>query len=201
LASKSKKPEEDLATALSPFLQPTQEVVRQIRELKLDRDFDRQQKAITEAITCLSWMLMTAPKQLPIPFVKETLGSAEFWTNRIRKDFRGKDEKQIEFCDSLKKMMGGLEAYIEQYHKTGLTFNPKGLSFKETAIRMSDEGPDDDASAKTSSGKRRPTLGVTAAPNMLGLIGELAKKRNEDGSSAATGLKHVSTRVIFRPLQ
>lgn len=190
LASKSQKPEDDLAAALTPLLQQTQDAVKQVRELRLDRQYDPHQKAVTEALACLSWVLMSP---LPVPFVRETLGSAEYWTNRIRKEYRGKNEKQVEFCDALKKMINGLVAYIEEYHKTGLTFNPKGLSFKETVIRMSDE-PDDVDVAHTMSpgGKKRQTLGVTAAPNMLGLIGELSKKRTEDGSSAATGLKHVS---------
>lgn len=189
LASKSQKPEGDLSTALTPVLQPTLDAIKQIREIKLDRKFDPHQKAINEALNCVSWVMLPT---FPLPFVKETLGSAEYWTNRIRKDYRGKDDKQIEFCDALKKMMNGLIEYIEQYYKTGLTFNPKGLSFEETLIRMSDE-PDDEQYTKTPTGKRRPTLGVTAAPNMAGLIGELSKKRNEDGSSAATGLKHVSS--------
>ena len=145
LASKSQKPEEDLSTALTPLMQQTLDALKQIRNLKLDRTFDFHQKAVTEALGCVSWVMMS---QLPLPFVKETLGSAEYWTNRIRKDYRGKDEKHIEFCDALKKMINGLIAYIEEYHKTGLTFNPKGLSFKETLIRMSDE-PDDDQYPKT----------------------------------------------------
>jgi len=38
LASRSKQPKEDLAQALAPHLGPTQDAVKKIRDLKLDRD-------------------------------------------------------------------------------------------------------------------------------------------------------------------
>lgn len=43
LASRSKKPKEDLATALAPYLSQTQAAVKKIRELKLDRDVSEDQ--------------------------------------------------------------------------------------------------------------------------------------------------------------
>jgi hypothetical protein len=49
--------------------------------------------------------------QLPAPIVKEALGSSEFWSNRIRKDFKGKDDAQIAFCDGLKRLIIGLVEY------------------------------------------------------------------------------------------
>jgi hypothetical protein len=195
LASRAKAPsEQDLATSLTPQLQQTQEAVQAIRAMKVDRDYDRHYKAVVEMLSCLSWVFHTAPKQLPAGFVKETLGSAEFWSNRIRKDFKGKDEKQIEFCDRLKQVILGLEKYIHEYHKTGLTFNPRGVSIAEAVILLSDEPADQaDDVMKSPKTKRHPTLGSTSGGvNITGIMGELSKRKNADGSSAAVGLKHVS---------
>jgi adenylyl cyclase-associated protein len=190
LASRANAPDEDLAIALQPYLVPTQEAVKAIRDMRVDRDYDRHQKAVIELCGVFSWVFFKAPDQLPVPAVNEVLGSAEFWSNRIRKEFKGKDEKQIEFCDTLKKVVTGLAEYLEAWHNSGLTFNPKGLSFKETAIRMSDD-PEEMVASKTPKPKH-PMIGVTTAPNVAGLIGELSKRKTGDGSSAATGLKHVS---------
>lgn len=191
LASRSKPPQGDLAVALAPFIGPTQDAVKKIREIRADKDFDRHQKAIFEMLGCLSWVFMQAPKQLPASFVKEALGSAQFWSNRIRKDFKGKDSVQIEFCDNLNKVVTGLVEYIEQYHKAGLTFNPRGLSLTEAGLRLSDEPFDELKSPSVH--KRHPTLGqVVGGGNMVGLMDELNKRKSTDGSSAATGLKHVS---------
>lgn len=189
LASRAKAPSEDLGTALAPHIKGTQDAVKAIRAAKVDRDFDRHYKAICEMLGCLSWVFQKAPQQLPAPYVKETLGSAEFWSNRIRKDYKGKDEKQIEFCDRLKQVILGLEKYIHEYHKTGLAFNPRGVSMAEAVILLTDQ-PAELQSPKT---KRPLALGATSAGgNIAGIMGELSKRKNADGSSAATGLKKVT---------
>jgi adenylyl cyclase-associated protein len=194
LASRSKHPSEELSAALGPYLAPVQEAVKAIRDLKLHRDFDRHQKSVIEMLACLSWVLHSAPKQLPAPLVKEALGSAEFWSNRIRKDFKGKDDTQIAFCDDLKKVIIGLVEYIEEYHKAGLSFNPRGVSLAEAGIRLSDEIDAAEAPpiVKSPVPKRHPTIG-TGVPggNLAGLMDELNKRKSADGDSAATGLKHV----------
>ncbi|KAL7566747.1 hypothetical protein ACA910_017795 [Epithemia clementina (nom. ined.)] len=193
LASRSKAPT-NVAEELAPFLAPTQETVKNINSVRVDRDFDRHMKAITEMLACLSWILLKPPQQLPGSFVKEAMGSAEFWTNRIRKDFKGKNDTQIAFCDNLKTVMTGLVAYIEEYHKAGLNWNPKGVSVAEAAIRLTDEAsstPEDPMD--TSARKRHPTLkGGPAVANVGGLIAELGQRKNADGTSAATGLRKVT---------
>ena len=196
LASRAKAPAESLGEALTPYLGKTQEAVKKIRDLRLKRDWDRHQKTLVEMTGALSWILFKPPQQLPAPFVKEALGSAEFWSNRIRKDFKGKDETQIAFCDNVKKALAELAKYIEEYHKAGLSFNPRGVSLAEAAIVLSDEVGDQPAQAlpdgKSPVGKRHPTLkGVAAGGNVGGLMSELAGRKSADGSSAATGLRKV----------
>jgi adenylyl cyclase-associated protein len=195
LASRSKPPSEDLPMALQPQLVATQKAVQELRELKLERNHDRHFKAVSEMLTCLSWVFYKAPAQPPAAFVKETLGSVEFWTNRIRKDCKD-DPPQMVFCDNLRKVNTELVDYITEYHKQGLTFNPRGVSLAEAAILLADQAvTTDEATSSTLRSpvqKRHPTLGsVVAGPNMAGLMGELAKRQTQDGSSAATGLKHV----------
>lgn len=202
LASKSKQPEDmaELAQHLSPLTGP----VGEIRKLRLNRDFDNHQKAIMEMLTCVTWVTCRAPAQLPAPFVKECIGSSDFWSNRIRKEFKGKDDdaakKQLEFCETLKKTLQDLASYIEEYHKTGLEFNPKGVSVAEAAIRMSDN-PLQDAAIEANrkkdkmANRKNESIGNTVkGGNMLGLVSELANRRSNDGSSAATGLRKVRIR-------
>lgn len=196
LASRSKAPSEDLGTALQPHLKETQESIQKLRGLRLDRDLDRHHKAILEMLSCLSWVMTKPPQQLPHVLVKESLSSVEFWTNRIRKDFKNKDEKQIAFCDATKKVILELVSYIQEFHKTGLTFSPRGVSLAEASIRLSDE-PNQDVLKSPGGNKRHPTLSnVVAGGNMAGIMGELTKRKTADGSSAATGLKHVSSECI-----
>jgi adenylyl cyclase-associated protein len=195
LSTRSKAPTEPLGQALSPYLSKTQEAVKNLRDLRLNRDWDRHQKTLVEMVGALSWILFKPPQQLPAPFVKEALGSAEFWSNRIRKDFKGKDETQIAFCDNVKKALTDLVKYIEEYHKAGLTFNPRGVSLAEAAIVLSDEVNQPAPSlpdGKSPVVKRHPTIkGGAGTGNLGGLMSELAGRKNADGSSAATGLRKV----------
>jgi adenylyl cyclase-associated protein len=205
LASKSKQPAD--LTELASHLTPCTEPIGEIRKLRLKRDFDNHQKAILEMLACVSWVTCRAPAQLPAPFVRECIGSSDFWSNRIRKEFKGKDDDaaklQLAFCDNLKKTLEDLAIYIDEYHKTGLEFNPKGVSLAEAAIRMSDN-PLQDAAVEANRKKdqqanmKNKQVGNTVrGVNVAGLVSELANRRSEDGSSAATGLRKVRVTMIF----
>lgn len=208
LASKSKQPAD--MTELQPHLQPITEPVSKIRALRLSRDFDNHMKAVMEMLACVSWVTCQAPAQLPAPFVKECIGSSDFWSNRIRKEFKGKDDEksqlQLAFCDGMKKLLQDLAAYIEENHKTGLAFNPKGVSVAEAAIVLSDNPLADAAAAATRKNdqkthKRASLVGNTVkGGNMAGMVAELTGRRNEDGSSAATGLKKVRKTISRSPV-
>jgi len=199
LASKSKQPQD--MTELTQYLTPITDPVGKIRTMRLKRDFDSHQKAIMEMLACVSWVTLRAPN-LPAPFVKECIGSSDFWSNRIRKEFKGKDDEkamaQLAFCDALKKTLQDLAAYIDEYHKTGLEFNPKGVSLAEAAIRLTDN-PLQDAAIEANrkkdqlANKKNKDIGNTVkGGNMAGLVSELANRRSQDGSSAATGLRKVT---------
>eukprot|EP00523_Entomoneis_sp_CCMP467_P019916 CAMPEP_0168863096 /NCGR_PEP_ID=MMETSP0727-20121128/18776_1 /TAXON_ID=265536 /ORGANISM="Amphiprora sp., Strain CCMP467" /LENGTH=511 /DNA_ID=CAMNT_0008918159 /DNA_START=6 /DNA_END=1541 /DNA_ORIENTATION=- len=193
LASRSKAPDGNIPEALAPYLKKTQEAVKAMHGLRLDRDWDRHMKAVAEMLACLSWILFKAPQQVPSAMVKEAIGSAEFWSNRIRKDFKGKDETQIAFCDGIKKALTGLVKYIEEYHKAGLTWNPQGVSLAEAAIRLTDEATSDPKEAAPATRPKPPPLKNTpSSRNMGGLMAELGGRTSEDGTSAATGLKKVT---------
>jgi hypothetical protein len=200
LASKSKQPD-NMTELVEQHLSPITDPVGEIRKLRLKREFDNHQKAILEMLACVSWITCRAPAQLPATFVKGCIGSSDFWGNRIRKEFKGKDDdiakKQLEFCDNLKSLLQDLSAYIEEHHKTGLEFNPKGVSIAEAAIRMSDNPLQDaaiEANRKKDHKANRKNEGIgntVKGGNMAGLVSELANRRSSDGSSAATGLRKV----------
>ena len=179
IGTKAKKPA-DVPTALSPHLKPTQDAIGKIRSARLDRKFDWHVKAIMEMLQSVSWVVMSAPPA-PTSFVKETVGSTDFWANKIRKEYKGKDDKQIDFCDKLKALILDLAAYVKEYHLSGLSWNPRGVDLSDSVVAdITAAAP---APAKNVSG---------GGGGMADIMGELAKKRTDDGSSAATGLKKVT---------
>jgi adenylyl cyclase-associated protein len=170
-----------------PFLKPVQDAMGKIRSARLDRKFDWHIKAIMEMLACVSWVIMSAPPA-PSSFIKELVGASDFWGNKIRKEYKGKDDKQIAFCDTMKAMILDLSAYVKEFHLSGLMWNPRGVAME-----------DYEASATTSASSTvaapTPPAPAAAKPSMPSsgdIMKELAAKRTSDGTSAATGLKKVS---------
>lgn len=192
LASRSKAPQGDLPTELQPHLKPVQTALEAIRKLRLDRKFDWHHKAVMEMMACFSWVLIKPPPQTPAGFCKEASSSCEFWSNKIRKEFKGKDDKHVAFCDSLKVATNDLMAYITEYHRTGLSFNPKGVSLAEAAIMLENSKRPDEGQDLTLSPRRKHLSITGGAGGLSGIMAELAKKQTSDGASAATGLRKVT---------
>lgn len=182
VASRCKKPI-DVNVALQPFLKPIQEAISEIRKTRLDRKFDWHMKAIMEMCVVASWVVMSPP-QVPSIFIKDTIGSTDFWANKIRKEHKGKDGGlvHITFCERLKDVISKLSDYVKKNHLSGLKWNPSGIDFEEYSV--SDK-------KKVSSHLEHKN----SSPFSSGsgdLMNELAARRTGDGSSAATGLKQVT---------
>ena len=132
MGTRCKRPKGDASAAVSPHLEPVQEAITRIRKIRLDRKYDNHLKAVVEMLSCASWVI-AAPPSMPTPtsFVKETKGSTEFWSNKIRKEYRPKKDEdegkvQILWCDRLSDLILDLAAYTKKHHLSGLGWNPRG---------------------------------------------------------------------------
>ena len=193
IASKAKKPE-NVPTELQPHLTETQTALEAIRKLRLDRQYDDHCKAILESCAALSWILISPT---PVALVKEASSSTEFWSNRIRKTHKGSNDQQIAFCNALQTLLRDLISYITEYHKTGLEWNPRGVSLAEAAIVVSSSSYADTATMDVPLSPRPFVAKVSGGSGGISsLVAELESKRTADGSSAATGLKHVRILIL-----
>lgn len=169
--------------------------MKDIRQLKLDRSYDWHIKAIMEMLVSVSWVVMTAPPA-PSSFVKETLGATEFWTNKIRKEYKTKSKEQIDFCETIKVLILDLSAYVKEYHLSGLFWNPRGVDVSEYVkvgggVGKEQEGKSPSGVASLSTNETTATT-ATSSSQAVDFRKELAAKRSSDGNSAATGLRKVS---------
>lgn len=179
IGTKCKKPT-NVQEALMPHLKPVQDAMNKIRTARLDRKVDWHIKALMEMLASISWVVMQAPPA-PSTFIKDTIGSSDYWANKIRKEYKGKDEAHIQFCETMKALISDLSAYVKEYHLSGLMWNPKGIAIDEYK-------PDSSSGSSKANAppKKEPAVGAA------NLMKELASKRTQDGSSAATGLKKVT---------
>uniref|UniRef100_A0A6B2L7G3 CAP N-terminal domain-containing protein n=1 Tax=Arcella intermedia TaxID=1963864 RepID=A0A6B2L7G3_9EUKA len=119
-ASKTKKPSED---AMQAFLAPVSELMGKIGEVEgkyRGKDHVNHLKTVSEGVQALGWVCV---EPTPAPFVKETIGSSEFWSNKILSAYKGKDETHVSWVQAFNGFLKALPPYIVSYHTTGLTWS------------------------------------------------------------------------------
>jgi len=78
---------------------------------------------VGEAVGVFMWIAM-APT--PVPYINDMIGSSEYHSNKILREQKGKDEKQVAWVHSFNGFLKALAAFVKQHHTTGLVWNPKG---------------------------------------------------------------------------
>lgn len=124
------------------LLAPTSEqisAIQQFREKNRASTFFNHLSAISESIPALGWVAV-APT--PAPYVKEMNDAGQFYSNRVLKDWKEKDKKHGEWCRAWVQLLSDLQAYVKQYHTTGLVWSGKFLvinwkSYTEICITLS----------------------------------------------------------------
>ncbi|KAN0066028.1 suppressor of rasval19 [Thecaphora frezii] len=109
------------------LLQPLQAALVEVSEIRDknrgDKQFFNHLSTVSEGIPAVGWVAVE-PK--PGPYVAEMKDSAQFYANRIIKDFKDTDKTHVEWSRSFIKLLETLRTYIMQNQTTGLVWNPKG---------------------------------------------------------------------------
>ena len=75
--------------------------------------------AISEGIPAFGWILVSPT---PAPHIREMSDAAQFYANRVLKEFKEKDPVHAEWVKQWMKILTELHAYVKQYHTTGLSW-------------------------------------------------------------------------------
>ncbi|KAK5579170.1 hypothetical protein RB653_008849 [Dictyostelium firmibasis] len=178
-ASQSKKPTQDTLLELIKPLNTFAAEVGKIRDANRSSKFFNNLSALSESIGFLSWVVV---EPTPGPHVAEMRGSAEFYTNRILKEFKGVNQDQVDWVSHYVNFLKDLEKYIKQYHTTGLSWNPKGGDAKSAAPAAPSSTPAAPAAPAVTApveSKKGPGLGA--------VFGQLSQ-----GDGVTSGLKKVT---------
>ncbi|TPX46488.1 hypothetical protein SeMB42_g03670 [Synchytrium endobioticum] len=172
IASTSKKPTDQ--TTLQSLMKPLLDAgarVAELREKNRSSPISTLLGEVAEGISGLGWV---GVEPAPAPFVGEYKDSAQFWANKVIKEFKEKDKLYIDWANSFVTILGELQSYVKKYHTTGLAWNPKGGDAKSVA------GSSTPTAATPSSGPL-PSASASAT-----LFSEL----NKEGS-VTSGLRKV----------
>ncbi|XP_030240525.1 adenylyl cyclase-associated protein 1 isoform X3 [Drosophila navojoa] len=110
------------------LLQPTSTQISAIcdfREKHRTSPLFNHLSAISESIPALGWVCTTS---MPGPHVKEMKDAGQFYTNRVLKEWKEKDPKHVEWARAWLQTLTDMQAYIKQYHTTGLVWSGKGAA-------------------------------------------------------------------------
>jgi len=94
-----------------------------LRDSKRASKFFNHLSAISDGIPALGWVVVSPT---PGPYIADMRGGSELYSNRILKDFKGKDETQVNWVNSFKNFLKELQDYVKAHHTTGLEWNSKG---------------------------------------------------------------------------
>ncbi|SAM71154.1 probable adenylyl-cyclase-associated protein CAP [Ustilago bromivora] len=192
LAAFSQKPAGGAASPVFvDLLKPLQAALTEVIEMRDENRGDKQLfnhlSTVSEGIPALGWVAVE-PK--PAPYVGDMKDSAQFYANRVIKDFKDSDKTHVEWSRSFTKLLDALKAYVLKAHNTGLVWNPKGgdaASFKGASSAAPSGGapPPPPPAADLSAGA---VGGAAAAGGMDAVFGQL-----NQGEKITKGLKKVDT--------
>lgn len=130
LSTKAKQPSQgDLPMLLKPMSDKISEI-QAFREAGRRCQYFNHLSAISESIPALGWV---AVSPAPGPFVKEMNDAGQFYTNRVLKDWKDKSKSHVEWTKAWIQTLTELQAYVKEFHTTGLVWNPKGVDAKSIA--------------------------------------------------------------------
>ncbi|OAA68535.1 adenylyl cyclase-associated protein [Niveomyces insectorum RCEF 264] len=85
---------------------------------------------VSEGIMVLAWVTV---ENRPYKHVDDSLGSAQFFGNRVLKEYKDKDPQQVEWVQAFYQMFRDLADYVKQYFANGVPWNPNGKPAQEVA--------------------------------------------------------------------
>jgi adenylyl cyclase-associated protein len=165
LVENALKLERNFLLEASRSMQPEQKVLieffqhfsKQIQDIQNFREKNRKSQlfnhlsAISESIGALGWL---AIQPAPTPYIKEMSDSAQFYTNRVLKDYKDKDVNHSNWVKLWLQLLSNLQAYVKEYHTTGVSWNTTRKSGKFELSRLTSSSSQKEAG--TSSGPAPP---------------------------------------------
>ncbi|KAL6930130.1 hypothetical protein ACO0SA_001537 [Hanseniaspora valbyensis] len=154
LASKPDMQSAEFAEALKPISTKIMEI-NEFKESQRNSKYSAYLSSFCEGFPVFSWVTTTTPQGLVDSF-KE---AAQFWTNRVLKEFREADPNSVEWVKLYLSGFDELKKYIKQYQTTGPTFKSSGGIPLTEALKNISSDVSSSFSSTSSSSLTVPTSG------------------------------------------
>ncbi|QNP97225.1 Adenylyl cyclase-associated protein [Yarrowia lipolytica] len=129
VAAVAKKPE-PTSSAFAELVKPISsnvESIMNIREKTRDPKVSSHLATVAEGAPLVGWVA----SDLPLPLIGDFKDSAQFYSNRVLKDFKSVDPKHVEWVKGFNGIADALQAYVKEFHTTGPTWKVGGIPVEE----------------------------------------------------------------------
>ncbi|KAG5928459.1 hypothetical protein E4U42_000592 [Claviceps africana] len=181
ITTKAAKP---TATAYQNLLKPVNDALMAVTELK---DSNRQDpmfthlSAVADGIMMLAWITLDSR---PYKHVESSLSSAQFFGNRVLKEHKEKDPKQVEWIQAFYQVFRDLAEYVKQNFPSGITWNATGESAEDVAKSLSQVPPAFPSAASGSAAVPPPPPPPPGPPPVLDVKTKPAPELSTGGLDA-----------------
>lgn len=184
LAVKAKQPDYSSPEFMN-IAKQINENITSITELK---DKNRQSlvfsylNAVVEGALVLSWFAIPTP----LSFISDIKDAAQFWTNKVLKEFKANDPNSIEWVTTFLKLFDNLKIYVKEYHTTGLKWNttPSAMDFKEAVAQMQSTSS---SNVPVAVATDAPAAAASAPPPPPAPPASVFEVKTDDSKSASSG--------------
>jgi adenylyl cyclase-associated protein len=134
VASKSKKPADaDFMKLMAGQMAAAQTIQTLKEKAPRTSKVPNHLATVSEGIGAFNWVSI-APT--PVPFIGDMIGGSEFYSNRILKDFKGKDENHVAWVQAFNGLLKDLQKFVKAHHTTGLVWKANGAEALATAASL-----------------------------------------------------------------
>ena len=161
--------------------------IQKINDIREKSRSDKQWEhisALNEAVQYFTWV---GGAPTPGERVNNSLESSQFWTNKILRIYKGKDEQHVNWCNQLSQFLKQIHIYIKQWHTTGLTWSSNGTDFIEISIAQSESAQPSCPPPPPPANNYAETETKSTVPDTNALFASLNK-----GADITSGLKKVT---------
>ncbi|OJD24904.1 hypothetical protein ACJ73_03728 [Blastomyces percursus] len=184
IALKAKKPDQQSPDLLSDLRKASDEI-NNIREANRPSPLFNHLSAVAEGVVSLGWFFEPRPAE----FVRESIAGAQFYGDRVLREFKGKDELHVAFIQSYYQIFKSLVTYIKEHYPNGLTWNNRDGVDVTVALQQVQSG------SQTGSvlPPPPPSPAGGAAPPKAAPTGDMSSvfEQLNQGSAVTSGLRKV----------
>lgn len=160
IVAKAKKPSNPQDPELIKFLTEITTPLQEIVGIKESNQLSPQINllaTVSEGASAFTWIAI----DLPAPYIADFKECAQFYANKVLKEFRNVDKIYVEWVQSYMTLLSELQIYVKANHTTGPSWNFKGVSIAEAVSASNAESK---PSAPTPAPAPAPSAGGPPPP-------------------------------------